>query len=394
MKIDKEANFEQSVIIKTIQKRYSVFIQTDKAIYKPNDTVQYRVIVLDQDTKPYEVKKLDVLFYDGNGNKVPVVDDSDTDKTAAAGESDENNVDSDESNSGETKASHEELLYVHKGKLELHTEPVEGNWTISVKVNDDESVITKKNFEVKEYILPRFEVIVSGKSHVIESDKVYRLTVSANYTFGEFVRGQAVITSRTYDTLYPDIIQHTAKITVPVGLSRKMVEFNMKTGLGIHNTIHPMKVDFDVEFEETKTGQKLRPVTFSVRVHKFDDVTLELQRDKKKFKPGYPYRIQAVVRKLDGTLEMNRVDPVKFKINYFYSILKCTNRNLKYLSTEETDIVKGLKNGIAVLTLTVPENTTAVTISAVYQENAKATLGLTRFVSNSREYIFATVKGK
>lgn len=37
-------------------KSFSVFIQTDKAIYKPGDTVRFRVLVLDPNMKPADIR--------------------------------------------------------------------------------------------------------------------------------------------------------------------------------------------------------------------------------------------------------------------------------------------------------------------------------------------------
>lgn len=54
----KDENFEQSVDIITTTKRYSVFIQTDKFVYKPSDKIQFRILIVDNEKKPFKVKKL------------------------------------------------------------------------------------------------------------------------------------------------------------------------------------------------------------------------------------------------------------------------------------------------------------------------------------------------
>lgn len=38
------------------EKRFSVLVQTDKALYKPGDVMQFRVLVVDPSTKPYDVR--------------------------------------------------------------------------------------------------------------------------------------------------------------------------------------------------------------------------------------------------------------------------------------------------------------------------------------------------
>lgn len=46
------------------EKRFSVLVQTDKALYKPGDVLHFRVLVLDPSTKPFDVNgdmQLEVL---------------------------------------------------------------------------------------------------------------------------------------------------------------------------------------------------------------------------------------------------------------------------------------------------------------------------------------------
>lgn len=38
------------------EKRFSVLVQTDKALYKPGDMIQFRVLVLDPSTKPFDIR--------------------------------------------------------------------------------------------------------------------------------------------------------------------------------------------------------------------------------------------------------------------------------------------------------------------------------------------------
>lgn len=54
--------FKNETIISLNAKNASVFIQTDKAIYKPGDLVRFRVLVLDPNLKPLSVNGPMVVF--------------------------------------------------------------------------------------------------------------------------------------------------------------------------------------------------------------------------------------------------------------------------------------------------------------------------------------------
>lgn len=54
--------FTNEISINLPTKNQSVFIQTDKAMYKPGDKVKFRVLVLDSDTKPATVNNMNVFI--------------------------------------------------------------------------------------------------------------------------------------------------------------------------------------------------------------------------------------------------------------------------------------------------------------------------------------------
>jgi CD109 antigen len=53
-------------------KEFSVLIQTDKALYKANDKIQFRVLIIDGDTKPYDITNeiVEVNIFDPNSNRI------------------------------------------------------------------------------------------------------------------------------------------------------------------------------------------------------------------------------------------------------------------------------------------------------------------------------------
>lgn len=144
-------------------KTHSVFVQTDKSIYKPADKIQFRVLVLEAETKPVDSKKIEVFITDGADNRVKQF----TDVTLNKG--------------------------VFQNELQLSDSPVLGDWKIHIKLaGSDETV---KAFQVAEYTLPKFEVTLEANPDANFKDGKIRATVRAKYTFGKIAKGNATVTA-------------------------------------------------------------------------------------------------------------------------------------------------------------------------------------------------------
>lgn len=361
-----EINFEQSVEIFTVKKRYSVLIQTDKPLYKPGDNIKFRVLLIDFEMKPYRVDKMKVEFFDPLNNVVAQIEE-------------------------EEYAKLEKGVYVNSFGIAM--DPIMGKWGIRVvsSVNEDsknktkEDLVTLQHFEVKDYVKSQFEVIVDTKHHATKDEGYVRLDISAKYTHGGFVKGKAVITARVYDIQFPNIVQHAAAKSVDVEF-KKLVNFDIKNDLKIINEIRPYEVKFNVDFEEKRTGLENKGAV-SVRIYRSDEYNLQIVRKEKRFKPGFPYEFKVIVYQSDGSLSNELFTPVKLKINYFYKAPKCT------LLSEVGSFVRGeflrytpLRNGMAQFKMDVPANTTAMSLKVKFLD-AEASVNVSRYESKSREYL-------
>lgn len=111
--------FDQTQRLTYVHKGYSVFIQTDKAVYRPGNTVRFRAVVVTPQLKPSVVGSIDVIMTDGGGNIVRRWERVFTTKGVFA------------------------------GQIELAQAPVLGKWNITVDVSAGQ--LFSKDFQVFEF---------------------------------------------------------------------------------------------------------------------------------------------------------------------------------------------------------------------------------------------------
>ena len=66
-----------------------------------------------------------------------------------------------------------------------------GMWYINATIDDEYQLSTIQHFEVKEQILPRFEVILETKPNVKLDEGDILLTIYGKHSFDDFVTGTA-----------------------------------------------------------------------------------------------------------------------------------------------------------------------------------------------------------
>lgn len=102
--------FKNETGLRVESKNVSLFIQTDKAIYKPAETIKFRVLVLDSLLRPVTLEKdalLDIFITDSENNRIKQWKGVDTFKG------------------------------VFTGELQLSDLPVLGDWKIEAKVGQE-----------------------------------------------------------------------------------------------------------------------------------------------------------------------------------------------------------------------------------------------------------------
>ncbi|XP_025086974.1 CD109 antigen-like [Pomacea canaliculata] len=139
-------------------KSFSIFVQTDKAMYKPGDTIRWRILAMKPDLTVLN-ELVDVFIKDPLNNVIRQW------KGVSGGDS-----------------GVVELSMPTSDRLVL------GDWTIEAKVL---GVKQTKTFTVAEYVLPKYEAKVDVPANVLSTDPV-KGTASAKYTFGKPLVGAKV----------------------------------------------------------------------------------------------------------------------------------------------------------------------------------------------------------
>ncbi|KAG5682590.1 hypothetical protein PVAND_011935 [Polypedilum vanderplanki] len=232
--------FESSRKIHVKTKQYSVFIQTDKSIYKPADKVQFRILLLNDETRPFIPSKVVIYITDGENNRIKQYDRPQFD------------------------------YGIFQNELKLSDLPVMEKWKINVKINSQNEKY--KKFEVAEYVLPKFEFILDANPDANFKDGKITATARAKYIFGKIAKGNATITAE----------------------KRNNVEFDIEKELGITYKDSEHTVHLSATFTEELSGKE-QNATAKVQIH-ITPHKIEMKKSGEKFKPGLSFKVTAIVR--------------------------------------------------------------------------------------------------
>ncbi|GFO10659.1 Cd109 antigen-like [Plakobranchus ocellatus] len=354
--------FTNSTDLSYIRKELSLFIQTDKGIYKAGDTVNFRVFGIYSDMKLY-LDPIDIEIYDKDYNLIKQW--------------------------VQVKPKDGVITQM----LKLSSQPPLGDWTISASASEAN---TEKDFTVDEYVLPKFEVSVELPSYVLTTETDFTATVKAKYTYGKPVKGTADIAVgfikswsyvRDIDSAQPvtTFIQvpmdGEAKITVPIANVKSMNQ--------------------DVLIVSAKVTESLTGNVMSGKatVTMYDrGVKLEFpESNPKTFKPGLEYTALLKVSQPDGlpvnpgaeqitvstrvTIELPQDDTITTRSNY----PQTQSINLADVLISVPD------NGLVAIPVTVQPDAKNVEITAKLS-GASTTLNLGKSHSPSSSYIQLALK--
>ncbi|XP_004714292.1 complement C3 [Echinops telfairi] len=177
----------KKVVLVSQQSGY-LFIQTDKTIYTPGSTVLYRIFSVDQDLLPMS-RTVVVTIETPDG--VPVKRDPMT---------------------SQNQFGILSLLWDIPELVNM------GQWKIVAHYEDSPQQVFSKEFEVKEYVLPSFEVQLepAEKFYYIDDPKGLPVTIKARFLYGKSVEGMAFVIFGVQDG--------DQRISLTQSLSRVLIE--------------------------------------------------------------------------------------------------------------------------------------------------------------------------
>ncbi|XP_038629996.1 pregnancy zone protein-like [Scyliorhinus canicula] len=143
---------------RVVLKRYDslTFIQTDKAVYKPGQTVKFRIVTLNENFFPIQEKYPLVTVWDPDRNRIGQWRDV------------------------EPRQGIADLTF------DLMPEPMKGTYRIEVLKNKGKR---DHDFSVQEYVLPKAELKVKLPQKIKITDPTIHIEVCGSYTYGRPVRG-------------------------------------------------------------------------------------------------------------------------------------------------------------------------------------------------------------
>ncbi|XP_051898249.1 complement C3-like [Pristis pectinata] len=262
----------QSVILITRQTGH-IFIQTDKPIYTPTQNVLYRLLMVDNELKP---SKSSTIVEFVNPQNV-VVERKETFIHGSAG---------------------------IVGKIFKIPEIVNiGTWKIVASYKEAPDANFTTQFEVKEYVLPSFEVTLDPEKQFfyIDDTELY-VTVSARFTYGKAVEGRAFILfgvvkdgeklsiPKSLQTV-PIINGNGEAILRKEDLTASFQDINSLVGCSIYVTASVITHAGTDLVEAEKTGIKIVVSPY----------TILFTKTSKYYKPGMPFDMIVYVTNPDGS---------------------------------------------------------------------------------------------
>ncbi|XP_056621841.1 complement C3-like isoform X2 [Triplophysa dalaica] len=265
----------EKVVMVSFQSGY-IFVQTDKPIYTPASTVQYRVFSLTPNLHPHSQSGVSVDIMNPQGLTVLSERVSPTQG-------------------------------MKSGKYNIPEVASPGIWKVVTRYANTPQTTFTSDFEVKEYVLPTFEVILTpSKSFFYVGDERLTVDITAEYLFGKKVEGQAFVVFGVMDG--------DSKTSIAASLQRVPIE----EGKGSADLTRDMIIQTFPNILQlaakslfvsvsvlTQTGSEMVEAQKRSIQIVTSPYTIHFKRTPQFFKPGMPFDVSVYVTNPDQTPAKN-----------------------------------------------------------------------------------------
>uniref|UniRef100_A0A8C1WW69 Complement C3-like n=1 Tax=Cyprinus carpio TaxID=7962 RepID=A0A8C1WW69_CYPCA len=253
-----------------------IFVQTDKPIYTPASTVQYRIFSLTPNLEPLSQSGITVEIMNPQGITV----------------------------------SSEKIFPVKgmkSGKYPIPEIASPGIWKVVTLFSNTPQKKFTADFEVKEYVLPTFEVkLKPSKSFFYVGDPSLTVDIEAKYLFGQKVDGNAFVVF--------GVMNGEKKISIPTSLQKVQIirgegtaeltngmitktfpNINQLVGQSIYVSVSVLTESGSEMVEAERRGIQIVTSPYSIHFKKTTQF----------FKPGMPFDVSVYVTNPDQTPAVN-----------------------------------------------------------------------------------------
>ncbi|OFW57221.1 MAG: hypothetical protein A2133_06865 [Actinobacteria bacterium RBG_16_64_13] len=295
-----------------IQAGTLLFLETDKPIYKPGQTIQVRLVALDSELKPVQTQAT-LEIQDAKGIKIF-----------------KQSLTADEYGTVTTQ-------------LPLSTEPNLGVWKLSAFAGD---ASTQLDVRVEEYVLPKYEVKAELTKDWFLVNETITGHVTAKYSYGRAVSGELKVKASRYVGEWEEYATYTARIdgegSFTIDAAGYVAGVPEAGGLG--------NVRLDVTVVEKATGYE-QTTTELITVAE-SPVVLQVIPESASFKPTLPFSALVSTETPGG-------DPVEAEVTLEISYMTEDFGDAGH-ETRKAET----KRGVALVQLTPPRKAITMTISA------------------------------
>ncbi len=317
-----------------VESRTILFLETDKPVYKPGQTVNIRALLLDPELKPVEGRVV-VEAQDAKGIKVF------------------------------RQATNADEYGMATLELPLSNEPNLGVWKLTASSGDREAQV---DVRVEEYVLPKYDVDVKLPRSWVLANEPIQGTVSSEYSFGRPVKGEATIVATRYVGVWEEyatvVEQLDGATTFELPAPGYVAGVPGARGMGnvqLHVTVRERSTGY-VE----STAQLITVAATPLSLHAIPESNT--------FKPGLPFSFLLVTETPDN---QPLSEDVTVHIRYSDSDFDSLSEHTEEITTQ---------NGKALLSVTPPSDAVAFTLEA-WAEDAHASLTVNAGYSPSGSFV-------